>query len=44
MRRRLLVPPYGGWSGGQVVVPRRLFGVHHKSSATAEWKRDQDLS
>ncbi|GAB3662986.1 hypothetical protein GCM10027596_25440 [Nocardioides korecus] len=24
--------------------PARLFGIHHKSSATAEWKRDQDQS
>ena len=24
--------------------PARLFGVHHKSAATAQWKRDQDLS
>lgn len=24
--------------------PARLFGVHHKSAATAQWKRDHDLS
>ncbi|GAB6987301.1 hypothetical protein JCM10369A_38270 [Nocardioides pyridinolyticus] len=24
--------------------PARLFGMQHKSSATEQWKRDQDLS